>query len=112
MPSERSSLYMTGSRTLKILKDPSLVKSDLLLGLVIRINIIFILGILCRRYTLFLFLRVGPQTLFIFMNFFITLLTNTKFYYSFFITCGFLPLILLYVELIPYTFLFLLKLRP
>ena len=35
MLSEKSSLYVTGFRTLKILKDPNLVKFNLLLGRVI-----------------------------------------------------------------------------
>ena len=50
MLSGRSSLYMTGSRTLKILKSPNLAKSNLLLGCVIWINIIFVLGVYYRRY--------------------------------------------------------------
>ena len=58
--SRRSSLYITNPRTFKILKDPSLVKSNLLLSRVIQINIIFILGIFYKRYTLSLFLKVSP----------------------------------------------------
>ena len=57
---EKFSLYITGPKTLKILKDSNLAKSNLLLGYIILINIVFILGILRRRYTLFFFLRVSP----------------------------------------------------
>ena len=56
----RSSLYITGSRTLKILKDPNLAKSNLSLSYMILINIIFVLGILYKRYILFFSLRVSP----------------------------------------------------
>ena len=82
MLSERSSLYVTGPKTIIILKNFSLVKSNLLLNLVIQINIIFVLGILHRKYTLFFLLKVGPQTFFLSANFFIILLKNTKFYCS------------------------------
>ena len=82
--SRRSSLYITNPRTFIILKDFNLVKSSLSLSLIILINIIFILGILYRKYTLFFFLRVSPQTLFLLVNFLITLLKNTRFYHSFF----------------------------
>ena len=51
MPSGRFSLYVISSRTFKILKDPNLVKSNLLFGLVAQINIIFVLSILYKRYT-------------------------------------------------------------
>ena len=84
MLSGRFSLYVTGSRTFKILKGPNLKKSNLLLGRVVWINIIFVLGILYRRYTLFFFLRVSPQTFLLLVNFFIILLKNTKFYRSLF----------------------------
>ena len=84
MLSERFNLYITGSRTLKILKNFNLVKFSLLLGLVIRINIIFVLGVLYKRYTLSFFLRVGSLTLLLLVNFFIILLKNTKFYLSLF----------------------------
>ena len=57
---KKSSLYMTGSRTLKILKGSNLAKSNLLLDRVVQINIIFMLGICCRKYTLSLSLRVSP----------------------------------------------------
>ena len=60
MLSGRFSLYITGFRTFKILKDPNLAKFNLLLGRVVWINIIFVLGVLYRRYTLIFFLRVGP----------------------------------------------------
>ena len=59
MLSGRFSLYVTGPRTFKTLKDPNLVKSNLLLSLIIWINIIFMLGVFYRKYTLFFFLRVG-----------------------------------------------------
>ena len=52
MLSERSNLYITGPRIFTILKDPSFAKSNLLLGFVIQINIIFVFGVLRRRYTL------------------------------------------------------------
>ena len=55
----KSSLYVTGPKIFIILQGSSLAKSNLLLNCVILINIIFILGVLCRRYTLFSFLRVG-----------------------------------------------------
>ena len=80
MLSERSSLYMTGSRTFKILKGPNLAKSNLLLGCVVWMNVIFMLGVYYRRYTLFLFLRVGPRTFFLLVNFFIFLLKKVKFF--------------------------------
>ena len=79
MLSKKFSLYMTGSKTLKILKDFSLVKSNLLLSHVILINIIFILGVFYKRYTLFFFLKVSPWTLFLLANFFIFLLKKVKF---------------------------------
>ena len=59
MLSERSSLYVTGPRTFKILKGSNLVKSNLLLNLMILINIKFVLGILYRKYILFPPLRVS-----------------------------------------------------
>ena len=84
MLSEKFSLYITSSRTFKILKGLSLVKSNLLLSLIIQINIIFIFSVLYRRYTLSLFLKVSPLTLFLLANFFIILLKNTKLWRSFF----------------------------
>ena len=45
MLSKKSSLYVTGSRTFKILKDPSLAKSNLLLNLMVLINIIFMFSV-------------------------------------------------------------------
>ena len=78
MLSERSNLYITGPRTFEILKGPNLVKSNLLLNRVVQINIIFILGILYKRYTLFFFLRVSPLTLFLLANSFIFLLKKIK----------------------------------
>ena len=84
MLSGRSSSYVTGSRIFKILKGSNLAKSNLSLSRVVRINIIFILDILYRRYTLFFFLRVGPQTFLLLITFFITLLKKTKFYRSLF----------------------------
>ena len=80
MLSGKFSLYVTGSRAFKTLKDFDLIKFDLSLGLVIQINIIFVLDIFCRRYTLFLFLKVSPQTLFLLANFFIFLLKNIRSY--------------------------------
>ena len=62
--SVKSNLYIIGYRAFTILKDFSFAKSNLLLDLVIQINIIFIFGILYKKYTLSLFLRVSPQTLF------------------------------------------------
>ena len=82
MLSGKFSLYMTGPRTLKILKDFSLTKFNLLLSYMVWINVIFILGVLYRRYTLFFFLRVSPQIFLLSANFFIILLKNTKFYLS------------------------------
>ena len=84
MLSERSSLYVTNPKTFIILKDPSLVKSNLLLNLVVRINVIFIFGVLYRRYTLFFFSRVSPLTLYLSANFFIVLLKKVKSYHNFF----------------------------
>ena len=78
----RSSLYMTGPRTFKILKDFNLVKFNLLLSLMVQMNVVFVFGVLYRRYTLFFFLRVGFLTFFLLVNFFIILLKNTKFYRS------------------------------
>ena len=60
MLSKRSNLYVTGSRNFKTLKNSNLAKSNLSLSLIIQINIIFVLGIFYKRYTLFFFLRVGP----------------------------------------------------
>ena len=82
MLSGRSSLYIINSRTLKILKDFNLAKSNLLLGYVVQINIIFILGVFYKRYILFFFLRVSPLTLFISANSFIFLLKKIRFYQS------------------------------
>ena len=78
MLSRRSNLYITNPKTLRILKDSNLVKSNLLLGLIIQINIIFVLGILYRKYTLSPFFRVSSQTLILLANFIIVLLKNTK----------------------------------
>ena len=78
MLSGRSSLYVTNPRTFIILKNFSLAKSSLLLGLVVWINIIFVFSVFCRRYTLFFFLKVSSQTLFLFANFFMTWLKNIK----------------------------------
>ena len=75
----RSSLYVTNSRTFKILKGSNLAKSNLLLSRVIQINIIFVLNIFYRRYTLFLSLRVNSLTFLLSINFLIILLKNTKF---------------------------------
>ena len=83
MLSERSSLYVISSRTFKILKNSNLIKSNLLLGRVIQINIIFVFSIFYRRYTLFFSLKVGPQTLFLSANSFIFLLKKIKFCRSF-----------------------------
>ena len=83
MLSRKSSLYITSSRTLKIFKNFNLAKFNLLLSRVVQINIIFVLGILCRRYILFFFLRVSPLTLFLLINFFIALLKKIKFCWSF-----------------------------
>ena len=77
--SGRSSLYMTDPKTLIILKYLSLAKSNLLLNLVIQINIIFMLDILYKKYTLSLSLRVDPQTLFLSAKFFIFLLKKIRF---------------------------------
>ena len=82
MLSGRSSLYIINPRTLIILKNSNLVKFNLLLGLVVHINIIFVFSILYRKYTLSSFLRVSSCTLFLLINFFITLLKNIKFYRS------------------------------
>ena len=67
------SLYITGPKILTILKNFSFVKFNLLLGLTILISIILILSVLYRKYTLFLFLRVSSQNLFLLANFFIAL---------------------------------------
>ena len=69
MLSGRFSLYVTGPKTFEILKNPSLAKSNLSLSRVIWINIIFVLGVLYRRYTLSFFLKVSPLTLFLFPKF-------------------------------------------
>ena len=58
----RFSLYIISFRTFKILKDFNLVKFNLSLSLVVYINIVFVFGILRKRYTLFFFLRVSPLT--------------------------------------------------
>ena len=79
MLSGRSSLYIISSRTFIILKGFSLTKSNLLLGRVVWINIIFVLSILYKRYTLFFFLKIGSLTLFLLANFFIFLLKKVKF---------------------------------
>ena len=78
MLSRRSSLYIIRPRIFAILKGPSFAKSNLLLGFVVWINITFMFGILYRKYTLSLFLRVGPLTLFLLANFFIILLKKIK----------------------------------
>ena len=78
--SGKFSLYITGPKTLKILKGSNLAKFNLLLSRVIQINIYFMFGILCRKYTLSFFLRVGPLTLFLLANFFILLLKKVKSY--------------------------------
>ena len=57
--SEKSSLYIISSKTFIILKGFSLAKSNLLLNLVIRINIIFVFSIFYKKYILFPFLRVS-----------------------------------------------------
>ena len=75
---------MTRPRILIILKDPNFIKSNLSLGLVVQINIIFVFGVLFRRYALFLFLKVGSLTLFLSANSFILLLKKIKSCRSFF----------------------------
>ena len=80
----RSSLYIINPRIFKILKGPNLVKFNLSLSRVVWINVIFVFSVLYKRYTLSLFLRVGPQTLFLLMNFFIFLLKKLKFCQSLF----------------------------
>ena len=82
MLSRRSSLYVTNPRTFIILNSSSLAKFNLLLGLVIWINIIFMFSILYRKYILFLSLRVSSLTLFLSANSFIFLLKKIKFYRS------------------------------
>ena len=81
---ERFSLYITSSRTFEILKNSSLAKSNLLLNYVVQINVIFILGILYKRYTLSPFLKVSSLTLFLLANFFMLLLKKVKFCRSLF----------------------------
>ena len=80
MLSGKFSLYITDPRTFIILKGSNLAKFNLSLSYMVQINIVFILGILRRRYTLFFFLRVSPLTLFLLANFFIFLLKKVKFY--------------------------------
>ena len=60
MLSERFTLYVTSPGIFIILKNLNFIKSNLSLGLVVRINVIFVFSVLYRRYTLFLFLRVSP----------------------------------------------------
>ena len=55
MLSGRSSSYVTNSKIFIILKDSNLAKSNLLLGLVVWINVVFVFGILYKRYTFFFF---------------------------------------------------------
>ena len=57
--SGKFSLYIIGLKTFKILKGFSLIKSNLLLGLIVLINITFVFSVLYRKYTLFSSLRVG-----------------------------------------------------
>ena len=71
---------MTNPKTFKTLKNPNFAKSNLLLGLIIYINIIFMFSVFYKRYALSLFLKVSPQTLLLLVNFFITLLKIIKFY--------------------------------
>ena len=82
MLSEKSNLYVTSPKTFIILKGFSLAKFNLLLSYVIQINIVFVLSVYYKRYTLSPFLRVGPLTLFLSANFFILLLKKIKFYRS------------------------------
>ena len=77
--SGRFSLYVTGSRTFKILKNSNLAKFSLLLDFVVWINVVFMFGVFYRRYILSLFLRVSSLTLLLLVNFLIILLKNTKF---------------------------------
>ena len=79
MLSGRSNLYVINPRIFEILKGSNLVKFNLLLSCVVRINIIFVLSICYRRYTLFFFLRVGPLTFFLSANFFIFLFKKIRF---------------------------------
>ena len=58
--SEKSSLYVISPRTFTILKSFSFREFNLSLSLIIWINIIFIISILFKRYTLFLFFKAGP----------------------------------------------------
>ena len=78
MLSGRSSLCMTGPRTLIILNNFSLAKFNLSLSFVIQINVTFVFGVLYKKYTLFLFLRVSPRTLLLSANSFIFLLKKVK----------------------------------
>ena len=78
MLSGRSSLYMTSSRTLIILKDFNFTQFyDL-------INVNFVFGVLFRKYTLSFFLKVSSLTLFLLATFFIFLLKKIKLFRSFF----------------------------
>ena len=64
--SKRSNLYVTSPRTFKILKGFNLVKSNLLLGLVVQINIIFVLGVFCKKiYFIFFFKSWSLNSFFI-----------------------------------------------
>ena len=58
--SKRSSSYVISPRTVIILKNNNFAKFNLLLGLVVQKNIIFVFNIFFKRYTLFSFLRVSP----------------------------------------------------
>ena len=80
MLSGKSSLYITGPRAFKTLKGPYLAKSNLLLGRVVQINIIFVLGIFYKRYPLFFSLSVGPLAFFLLASSFIFLLKKIRFY--------------------------------
>ena len=84
MLSGRSSLYVISSKIFIILKGSSLAKFNLLLSFVVWTNVIFVFSVLYKRYTLFLFLRVSSWTLFLLVNFFITLLKNVKLCRNFF----------------------------
>ena len=59
MLSGKSSSYITRPKIFIILKGSSLIKSNLLLGLMIWINVIFMFSIFFKRYTLSFSLRVG-----------------------------------------------------
>ena len=74
--SKSSNLYISNLNTFAIQNSSNFVKSNLSLGLIVRIKVVLVLDIYYKRYTSSLFLRIGLSIFEVFIYFFILLLKN------------------------------------